>query len=446
MNDWMDAEARVDRAHDLYEQGRWVEAAAELRAAIDLNPYNAAWHFNLALTLEAMEQYDRAAAEFTSALKIDPDDVETLNCLGVNMTRQGQYAQALELFERIEKIDSTYEPSYCNRIATYSEIGEHDKAETMFYFARQYKDECPLCYYNMGNSLYVRGLYDRAIWCWKQTLRLDAKHLQANARIGDALWAKGDLAAARPFYEAEIRIDPKDVETILDLGEILMELGQADAAGERFRSVLEQDPDNADAHFCLGELALKRNQLARAEEQFRLVLRIERNYVGAHAKMARLLLAQGRARQAVKHILAELKRSEGDADMLQELGQMLIEANQTHRANSVLQHLVQLAPQDPYAQHNLAVSFFMLHRIDDGIRHCRKALKLKPEYPLALYNLALAHLHKGQITRARRYAAKAITMAPTDAQVQRLARELGGMGFWASLRNRLSPRRDKQNF
>ena len=33
-------------------------------------------------------------------------------------------------------------------------MGDHDKAELMFYLARQVKAECPLCLYNIANSLY----------------------------------------------------------------------------------------------------------------------------------------------------------------------------------------------------------------------------------------------------------------------------------------------------
>ena len=109
MNDWLDAEARVERAHDLYDKGRWAEAAAELQAAIAINPYNASWHFNLGLTFEAMEEYGQACKAYRASLALTPNDIETLNCLGVNLTRLGQYAQALGTFEEISRLDADYE-------------------------------------------------------------------------------------------------------------------------------------------------------------------------------------------------------------------------------------------------------------------------------------------------------------------------------------------------
>lgn len=443
MNDWSDAEARVERAHQLYEQGRWPEAAAELRAAIDINPYNASWHFNLGLTLEAMEDYDRACEAFRSALELDHDDPETLNCLGVNMTRRGHYAEALEQFEQIEQLDPTYEPSYCNRIITYAEMGLHDKAELMFYLARQVKEECPLCYYNIGNSLYAREQYDRAIECWRNTLRLDGEHVQARLRIAEAYWAKGDLESARKEYLDELTFGGEEADVLLDYGELLMEMEQWGEAESAFRRSLALAPDSAAAHYCLGELALHRDRPEQAIRAYRKAVKLSPNYPGAHAKLAGLLLPRGKIQEAARHILAELRRCGDDTAMLQELGQLLLEAHLVQHANTVLRRLVDLTPKDPYAQHNLAVSFFRMDQMAEGIRHCRKALKLKPEYPLALYNLALAHLKLGQLPRARRYAARALTLAPKDEHIRELSKRLGVRSFWSRLRSLYVKRRSR---
>ena len=53
-NDWSDAERRVEHAQELFEQHKWAEALEELRAATSINPYNAAWYFNIGLTLDEL--------------------------------------------------------------------------------------------------------------------------------------------------------------------------------------------------------------------------------------------------------------------------------------------------------------------------------------------------------------------------------------------------------
>jgi protein O-GlcNAc transferase len=439
LNEWMDAEARVESAHRHFEQGRWPEAAAELRAAIDINPHNAAWHYNLGLTLEAMDDFVRGGEALRRAVELEPEDVEILNSLGVNLTRQAMYAESLEIFGQIEKIDHTYEPAYCNRIITYTEMAQHDKAELMFYLARQVKDECALCYYNMGNSLYARDEYDRAIDCWQQTLRLDASHRHANARIAEALWTKGDLAGAKKYYEAELKSDVEDIETLLDYGEMLMDLGQSDEARQKFVAALEIDPNDAAALFCLGELAMSKQAFAAAERHFRRVLQADSSYPLGHARLARVLLKRGLVQEAAKHLLYEIKHAGKDIDILHELGHLLLEAKLVKQANSVLMQLVTLAPGDAHARHNLAVSYFRLNKHREGIKHCREALKLKPDYVLAFYNLALAHLRIGEMDRAKRYASRAYVLDPNDDSVRSLSKRIdfARQGFWSKLVSRV---------
>ena len=205
MNDWNDAEQRVERAQELFEQHRWQEALDELRMATSINPYNGGWFFNTGLTLDEMERYEEAIDAYRRALEIDADDVQSLNHLGVDQQRVGQYEPALRTFERIEQVDPSFEPCYCNRIATYNELGDHDKAEEMFYLARLYREHCPLCYYNIGCSLYERGLYDRAIYCWRRTLDLDDGHQDVEVRIAAAHWKKGELEVARQHFLAGLR-------------------------------------------------------------------------------------------------------------------------------------------------------------------------------------------------------------------------------------------------
>ena len=183
-------------------------------------------------------------------------------------------------------MDPNYEGSYCNRIITYTEMGQHEQAELMFYLARQVKEQCPACCYNIGNSFFARGLYEKAIGCWRQARALRRSTRTPTPASPSAL-RQGRMELARTHYLAELRIDPGNIETLLDLGELLTEMDQFQEAGEKFRRVLEQSPEHAGPHFCLGHLALKQDKLITAEDQFRLVLRLEANYPGAHLKPGR---------------------------------------------------------------------------------------------------------------------------------------------------------------
>ena len=48
MDDWLDAEQLASKAMDLLERGRWVEAEAQLRRALAVDPRQYEWRFHLA--------------------------------------------------------------------------------------------------------------------------------------------------------------------------------------------------------------------------------------------------------------------------------------------------------------------------------------------------------------------------------------------------------------
>jgi len=135
-NDWNDAERRVERAQELFEQHKWQEALDELLLATTINPYNGGWFFNIGLTLDEMGRHVEAIDAYRRCLSIEPDDLLALQHLGSDLHETGQFEEAIKTFEQIESLDASFEPSYCGRILAYCELGNHEKAEEMFYLAR----------------------------------------------------------------------------------------------------------------------------------------------------------------------------------------------------------------------------------------------------------------------------------------------------------------------
>lgn len=420
MTEWDEAEQRVEKAHELYERGHWQEALDELQAAIAINPYNGSWHYNLGLTYDALDRYDEAISAYKSALQMDPDDVEILLALGQDCNRAGNFDEAIEYFERVENIDAEVEASYCHRIVAYSEKSDHDRAEEMFYLARQHKEKCPFCFYNIGNSLFSRGMFDRALWCWQQVLEMDPDYPQVHARIGDACWAKGQLAEARGHFIEELRSNPGDIDVLLDLGELLVEVGDRGAAAEKFRQVLELQPEECTAHFHLGELAREAGDLRGALEQFRRVVKNDRAYPAAHLKLAQIYHQQGARSESLYHANCELAQQTHEEDVLLDLGCLLMDLGQLGSAEVAFNRILAANPRSAAARHNLAVTLLMAGRTDEGIEQARHALRIQPKYMLAMHNLALAYLSKKDFTRARFWLREALDIAPDDAQLKQL--------------------------
>ena len=423
-NEWSDAESHIDRAHEFYERGCWLDALRELNAAIDINPTHSDWLFNKGLTLDTLERYHEALEAYQQAHSLQSNDAGVLNCLAIDYTRVGQYDKALETFEEIEKIDPDFEPAYCNRIITYSELGNHEAAEHMFYMAQQLKDDCPLCYYNIGNSLFARQLYDRAIWCWERTRRLDPHHPQVDGRIAQAYWANGQRRRAKEFFLAELRRHPGDLEILLDTGILLLEMNELDAAREKFSRILEIDPDQAQAHQYLGELQLHQGNITQAVESFNQALRLDAEQVGSNYRLGDCYLQLGHVANAREHLLAELKLSPDNPEVLMDIGCLLNEVGETQEAMQCFERATAALPDDPRGYHNLSLCYYSMGLMDQGMELCRKTLQLDANHIGALHNLAYACVCQKDFANAWRHIEHAYRIKPDDAQLKRLRRAI----------------------
>lgn len=95
---YSEAERKARNAFELYENGKMAQALDALEEALEINPANSSWHFNKALTLDAVNRFDDAISEYENALQLNPDDLEILNSLAVDYTRIGQYDLAIDTF------------------------------------------------------------------------------------------------------------------------------------------------------------------------------------------------------------------------------------------------------------------------------------------------------------------------------------------------------------
>jgi tetratricopeptide (TPR) repeat protein len=420
VNDWSEAEHRVEKAQRFFEQRKWSEALRELQLATSVNPYNSSWFFNMGLILDELGRFEEATDAYQQANRIDPRDLPILNHLGLAQFRMGRLEPAVATFRQIESIDAAYEPAYCNRILVYAQLGQHELAEEMFYTARLYKEHCPHCFYNMGCSLEARGLYDKAIFCWTRALDLQGGQGDVYVRIGQALWKKGELEQARRSFLTDLRLNPGRTRSLLDLGELLIEMGRQEEAGEKFRRAIELAPSEPGGHYHLGRLLLKSGDEDQALECFAATLELDPTFVGANLGLGKIYYHRHQLTEARRYLRAELQLRPQNRSILLELGNLLMDCGEGRTALVCLKWLVGIEPNYIPGWLNLAVAQFAREHWQEGIASCMTALNKDSQNGLAMHNLALAYERLGQYRSALTWVRRAQLINGNDPALQRL--------------------------
>ncbi len=432
MNDWMDAESHIERAHQFFENGRWADAESALREAIAINPDRAEWHFNLGLTLEAAGRYEDAAKALADCHNLQEDDPQVLILIGVNLLRAGKPRESIPHLEAAEKLDAHNAASFVNRVDAYQRLGDHEQAEVMFYLAQQCDPKNPDAYVFLADSLLARNLHDKAVWCLREAANLDSNLPGIHARLAGAYAATGRLERARQLFLRELRNDPGDIATLLDLGCLLVTMNRFTEAGEKFRRVLELETDHPEAHFYIADISERQGQQAAALEQFGVVLRLDPQFAPARRRMAALLLHRARpgdaesARELLQQELDDFKQfaDRYPADDLADLGRTLLQAAMLPEARRVLRKLSETRPTDPAALHLYSVAMYELGEREKGIELCRRVLKLDPKFVPAMHNIAVACVYNGQWSKARYWVHQALLVDPDDSSLRHLRLKL----------------------
>lgn len=435
MNDWMDAEHHVEKAHELYDAGRWDEAETELRRALSLNPFQAEWHFNLGLTLEAAGRHGDAANAYERCFDLkegdeDPDANSAL-LVGLNLIRADRPEPALVWLDRASEIDPSNAGVQVQRIEARGDLGRHDEAEEAFYLGQQIDPEHAELYAAIARILSARGDHERSVWCLREAARLDPDLPRIRARLARAFADSGRLERARQLYVRELRDDPGDVDTLLDLGELLMDMHRLADAGEKFRRVLELEPDHPDAHHLLGELAERDNVVADALVHYDVVLRLDPSYPGVRTRLARVMLQRGREEDLprVRDLLRRGLRDAGEdketpAEEFEDLGRLMLDAGVAAESIRAFRALLERQPGSHRAHHGISVALLETGQVSEGIDEARRALSLQPRFVPAMHNLTLAHLREHRWVRARYWVRQALRIEPEDPAVRRLRLKL----------------------
>ncbi|MFA5252976.1 MAG: tetratricopeptide repeat protein, partial [Phycisphaerae bacterium] len=293
-----------------------------------------------------------------------------------------------------------------------------------FYLAQQLNPDCALCYYNIGNSLFVRGEYKKAIHCWLKTAKLEPSHPQINYRVAQAYWAMGDYEHGREYFLAELRANPGDVDVILDFGLFLLEVGDVESAKEKFNRILELKPGFAAAMFYLGEIVFNSGDYFRAAKLFNEASQKDNKLTGPQYRLAECALMGGNREDARNHLVSEAKLASEDTDILVSMGSMFLGVGDLDYATHCLLKATDIDCANADAYYYLGLVNAIKGRFEDAMEFFGNALDIRPTDVCALRDSALVCLGMGRLAEASERITRALELAGDDLQLKALSRRV----------------------
>jgi len=141
----------------LLQEGKPQEAAEAYRKAVQLDPENAQWQYNLSLALAKLGDREGQKNALQRALQIDPSVAPTRNDLGLAYLSEGKLDAAEREFQAALEINPKFAEAQNNLGVVYSRQGKESEATTLFRQATQNDPHYARAFVNLGLLMARQG-------------------------------------------------------------------------------------------------------------------------------------------------------------------------------------------------------------------------------------------------------------------------------------------------
>ncbi len=288
----------------------------------------------------------------SSTLECNPGSYRSINGLGLEYLRRGEYEKAIEKFEKVIELRPGYAIAHNNLAMAYEKSGFLEKAREIYERiknTRYYADEIR---FNAAEAEHKRGMYEEAI--------------------------KG--------YKGVLKVNPGHSKTHNNLGCIYLGLGREEEAVREFERSVQTDPDYFEGYFNLGAVAVSKGNYEKALRQFNRVLEIKPDYARARVSIGELYSAKGMTGRA---IAAYKKAIEMDPELVDAYNNLGVVYNNTSRfdeALKVYRKAIEIDPGFATAHNGLGVAFWGKGMKKEAIKEIKRALEINPDLPEAKNN------------------------------------------------------------
>jgi len=254
--------AELQTAMGHHRGGRLTEAEAGYRKLLHAEPDDAAVLRLLALVMMSRGDWARAVELFERALRRRPEMVAAHLGLGSALTAQGKRLEAEAAFERSLALDPQNLEALNNLGNSRLVRRRFTEAATAFRRALAINPRLPELHNNLGNALQGEKKPDEAIGAFREAIALKPDFPEAHSNLGNMLKAQNQLPEAVAAYRRALELRPGYIEALNNLGNALHASGLSSEAIATYRRSQALQPAQGDAYFyeslvhlALGDLA-----------------------------------------------------------------------------------------------------------------------------------------------------------------------------------------------
>lgn len=286
------ARHHVGRGQALQALYQWEEAAASYRRALKLEPASAEALFALGLCLQQCRQTAEAVWAYQQALALRPDDASALSNLGVALQDLGRQDEAVASLRAAAVLEPQNASHGLNLGIAQCRQRDFSAADEVLQQLERRHPELPEAAFNRGIALQGLGRPRDAIERYRHALALRPDYADALNNLGNVHRELGEFGLAAAAYEAALSVQPDLIPALNNAACLLRTLGRIEEAEDMLRRALQQDSRHAVLYDSLGSVLKDAGETDAAIECFRASLALDPTSATTHSNLAYALSFQ----------------------------------------------------------------------------------------------------------------------------------------------------------
>ena len=364
-------------------------------------------HFQRGLAYYDKLQYDKAIADFSEAIRLNPLDASAYVGRGAAYLNKDEPHKAIADFSEAIKLSPGQAFAHLQRGIAYHRVGEADKALEDYGEAIKLTPKDPTPYVNRGIVYYTKkGQYEAAITDFSRALELNPKEVNALINRGITYRQRGETDRALADFGEAIRQGTRT-------SDLLRLASQAERG--RDPELARTADQVAHAYYQRGMARIDKQDYEGALDDFNLSMRINPREPRAYLGRGAANLKKGDHKQAVGDLDEAIKLAPGLAFAYFERGTAYHAIDDFQHAIADYSEAIRLDPKDPITFINRGMALTYVDKIDEALADFDTALHLSPENVNAYIHRAFAYALKREFARAMGDIDEAVRLAPTSA-------------------------------
>jgi superkiller protein 3 len=416
-------EATVDSLvipiEDPFVSGQPAELERELRAreaAAQAAPGDVTAQVRLGDVLQDLGRLGDAAAAYTRALAIRPNDRAAREHLALLRLREGRADEALAIFSPTvaAAVPVATEGPFGEGLVRLA-VGDVEQAVPSLERAAGLSPDNPRPATFLGLARLRQGQVATAAALLRRAVESGPDYYPAQAYLSYALTVRGDLKGAERAARRAVELAPESPLAREALANAHFFAGRHQEARAEVARAIQANPLSASAHLLDAKLLVAANRLPEGIEAAQRAVGLDPKSAVAHTTLGVLYLADKDRKHAEKEFKQAVALAPGLAPARSGLATLYAQRGEFSQALNENQAALALDGGSAAAHNNIGAIYLAEGKLDAAVAEFQAAIERQPEWGLPHANLAIAYLEQHRYRQAVDTAELAVRLGENSA-------------------------------